>query len=48
LIKSVNKDFYNVTKDFFLNKCCSFQLSILKKSPQKYAVFNIDNNKQYS
>ncbi len=28
LLKSDSKDIYNVTKDFYLNKCCSFELSI--------------------
>jgi len=28
LIKSYSKDIYNVGKDYILNKCCSFELSI--------------------
>jgi len=32
LIKSYSKDMYNVRKDYILNKCCSFELSILSIS----------------
>ncbi len=52
LIKSESKDFYNVTKDYISNKCCSFELSIsqriLEENVSKYevTVFNIDDNQK--
>jgi len=47
LIKSYSKDIYDVRKDYILNKCCSFELSIHHRiwGVKWYTtVFNIENN----
>jgi len=47
LIKSYSKDIYNVRKDYILNKCCSFELSIHHRilgGKWYTTVFNIENN----
>ncbi len=35
LFKCDSKDIYNVTKYFYLNKCCSFELSINHRIQKK-------------
>jgi len=47
-MKSYSKDIYNVRKDYILNKCCSFELSIHHRILGGKMVhdyfFNIENN----
>ncbi len=45
-IKSVSKDFYNVT-NYFSNKCFELELSIHQRILCSTTVFNIDNNQKF-
>ncbi len=42
--KVYSKDIYNVMKDFILNKCCSFELSIHHKILKIYMYHDLHKN----